>query len=126
MILIVNNHPQKLEGIFAMVNRLKHIPGALKARNNQNQSALLLACLFLPNMPFVARFIAEAMGEKDIPVNEVCICGKSVDLYTCRNSVCSCTVHLSSDIPIIHALLRQKSRTLLLLCLPCREVQVSS
>lgn len=71
MILIVNNHPQKLELIFAMVNRLKEISGALEARNAQNQSALLLACLFLPRSPFVARFIAEAMQEKDVPVNEV-------------------------------------------------------
>jgi hypothetical protein len=74
MILIVNNHPQKLECIFALVNTLKHISGALEARNVQNQSALLLACLFLPHMPFVARFIAEVMGEKDIPVNEVRVC----------------------------------------------------
>jgi hypothetical protein len=75
MILIVNYHPQKLEYIFAMVSRLKNIPGALEARNAQNQSALRLACLFLPRMPFVARFIAEVMSEKAVPINEVCICG---------------------------------------------------
>jgi hypothetical protein len=74
MILILN-HPEKLEYIFAMVNRFKNIPGALEARNCQNQSALFLACLYLPHMPFVARFIAEAVFEKSVAKNEVCICG---------------------------------------------------
>lgn len=72
--ILIYNCPEKLEYIFAMVNRLKNIPGALEARNSQNQSALLLACLALPHMPFVARFIAEAVFEKAVPVNEVCIC----------------------------------------------------
>jgi hypothetical protein len=74
MILIIN-HPEKLEYIFAMVNRLKNIPGALEARNLQNESALLLACFYLPHVPFVARFIAEAVFEKTAARNEVCICG---------------------------------------------------
>jgi hypothetical protein len=75
LIILIYNHPEKLEYIFAMVNRMKHIPGALEARNSQNQSALFLACLRLPHMPFVARFIAEALFEKSVPGNEVCICG---------------------------------------------------
>jgi hypothetical protein len=73
--ILISNHPKKLEYIFAMVNRLKNIPGALEARNFQNQSALLLACLCLPSMPFVARFIAEATFEKSVPRNEVCVYG---------------------------------------------------
>jgi hypothetical protein len=73
--ILIYNYPEKLEYIFAMVSRLKNIPGALEARNSQNQSALLLACLRLPHTPFVARFIAEAMFEKAVPMNEVCIYG---------------------------------------------------
>ncbi|XP_023727597.1 uncharacterized protein LOC111875517 isoform X2 [Cryptotermes secundus] len=71
LMILIYNHPEKLEYIFAMVNRLKNIPGALEARNSQNQSALLLACLGLPHMPFVARFIAEAVFEKAVSKNEV-------------------------------------------------------
>jgi len=78
MILTVNEHPHKLENIYVMVSRLKNIPGALVARNAQNQSALSLACLFLPNMPLVARFIAEVMLEKGLPVNEVSVCGSEL------------------------------------------------
>lgn len=70
MILIVNEHPHKLEKIYVMVSRLKNIPGALVARNAHNQSALSLACLFLHHMPLVARFIAEVMLEKGLLVNE--------------------------------------------------------
>jgi hypothetical protein len=75
MILIANEHPHKLEQIYVIVSRLKNIPGALVARNAQNQSALSLACLFLHHMPLVARFIAEVMLEKGLPVNEVSVYG---------------------------------------------------
>lgn len=71
MILLFKNYVHKLEYIFVMVNRIRHISGALEARNAQNQSALRLASLFLPRMPIVARFIAEVMRDKGIPVNEV-------------------------------------------------------
>ena len=78
MILIVNKCPHKLEQIYCMVSRLKNVPGALVARNAQNQSALNLACVFLHQMPFVARFIAEVMLEKGLPVNEVSVCGSEL------------------------------------------------
>jgi len=78
MILIVNEHPHKLEKIYVMVSRLKNIPGALVARNAHNQSALSLACLFLHHMPLVARFIAEVMLEKGLLVNEVSVCGSEL------------------------------------------------
>jgi hypothetical protein len=78
MILIANKHQHKLEQIYVMVNRLKNIPGALTARNAQNQSALHLACLFLHHMPLVARFIAEVMLEKGLLVNEVSVHGSEL------------------------------------------------
>jgi hypothetical protein len=84
MILIANEHPHKLEKIYVMVSRLKNIPGALVARNAQNQSALSLACLFLHHTPLVARFIAEVMLEKGLPVNEVSVCGSELACdYAC-------------------------------------------
>jgi hypothetical protein len=78
MILIANKHSHKLEKIYGMVSRLKNIPGALVARNAQNQSALSLACLFLHHMPLVTRFIAEVMMEKGLPVNEVSVRGSEL------------------------------------------------
>lgn len=78
MILIANKHSHKLEQIYVMVSRLKNISGALVARNAQNQSALSLACLFLHHMPFVARFIAEVMLDKGLPVNEVSVGGSEL------------------------------------------------
>ena len=75
MICIASKHPHKLEKIYVMVSRLKNISGALAARNAQNLSALNLACLFLHDMPLAARFIAEVMLEKGLPVNEVSVCG---------------------------------------------------
>ena len=85
MILIVNEHSQKMEYIYVMVSRLKNIPGALIARNALNQSALRLACLFLHHMPFVARFIAEVMLETGQPVNEV-----SVSWIVCAHAELAC------------------------------------
>jgi hypothetical protein len=81
MILIANEHQYKLETIYVMVSRLKNIPGALIARNAQNQSALSLACLLLHRMPLVARFIAEVMLEKGLPVNEVSVRGSELAYY---------------------------------------------
>jgi hypothetical protein len=83
MILIANEHEHKLEQIYVMVSRLKNIPGALIARNAQNQSALSLACLFLHDMPRVARFIAEVMLEKGLPVNEVSVRGSELAYNGC-------------------------------------------
>jgi hypothetical protein len=78
MILIANEHQHKLEQIYVMVSKLKNIPGALVARNAQNQSALSLSCLFLHHMPLVARFIAEVMLEKGLRVNEVSVHGSEL------------------------------------------------
>lgn len=84
MILLVNhNHPKTLEYLYAMVNRLKKIPGALQVRNNQQQSALLLACMFMNKQPVVARFIAEALLEQGAPVNEVYKKGNTLLHHLC-------------------------------------------
>ena len=85
MILIANEHQHKLEQIYVMVSMLKNISGALVARNAQNQSALSLASMFLHRTPFVARFIAEVMLEKGLPVNEVSVSG-SVCVCVCAHA----------------------------------------
>jgi len=100
MILVCNEHLHKLEQIYVMVSRLKNIPGALIARNAQNQSALSLACLFLHDMPLVARFIAEVMLEKGLPVNEVYDDGN-----TLLHMLCS---HGDSHVGILAELLSMK------------------
>jgi len=103
MILIVNDHPHKLEQIYVMVSRLKNIPGALVARNAQNQSALSLACLFLHNVPLVARFIAEVMLEQGLPVDEEYDEGNTLLHLLCAQG--------DSHVYVLAELLSMKDRT---------------
>lgn len=71
LIMIAHKLPKGLEYLYALVRRLMKIPGALAARNSQNHSALLLACMYMPNQPLVARFIAESLQNINHDLNEV-------------------------------------------------------
>ncbi|PSN46533.1 hypothetical protein C0J52_14843 [Blattella germanica] len=84
MIMIAKKLPNGYEYLYALVHRLEKIPAALAARNKQNQSALLLACLYMPDQPLVARFIADALQNVNYDFDEVYEDGNTIIHELCQ------------------------------------------
>ncbi|KAL0103219.1 hypothetical protein PUN28_017507 [Cardiocondyla obscurior] len=53
-----------------LVERLGNLPGALSMVNNRNEDALYLAAMNCPEMPYVAGYLAAAMLQKGININQ--------------------------------------------------------
>lgn len=70
MIHIANsNFPDKLEELYALVEKYKTIPGLLALRNKSDQSALYIACMVARNKAYVPKYIAEAMVDINCDLN---------------------------------------------------------
>ncbi|XP_011700625.1 PREDICTED: uncharacterized protein LOC105457580 [Wasmannia auropunctata] len=53
-----------------LVERLGNLPGALSMVNNRNEDALYLAAINCPEMPYVTGYLAAAMLQKGIDINQ--------------------------------------------------------
>ncbi|XP_012532836.1 uncharacterized protein LOC105834709 [Monomorium pharaonis] len=53
-----------------LVERLGNLPGALSMVNNRSQDALYLAAMNCPEMPYVTGYLAAAMLQKGIDINQ--------------------------------------------------------
>lgn len=53
-----------------LVERLGNLPGALSMVNNRNEDALYLAAMNCPEMPYVTGYLAAAMLQKGIDINQ--------------------------------------------------------
>lgn len=68
MIIVANKSDSQMEYIYAMVEKLRDIPGALSQKNNAGHSALYLACLEMCDEPIIAAYIAEALVEQNVDI----------------------------------------------------------
>lgn len=53
-----------------LVERLGNVPGALSMVNNRGEDALYLAAMNCPDMPYVVGYLAAAMLQKGIDINQ--------------------------------------------------------
>ncbi|XP_011862150.1 PREDICTED: uncharacterized protein LOC105558839 [Vollenhovia emeryi] len=56
--------------LVPLVERLGNLPGALSMVNNRNEDALYLAAMNCPEMPYVTGYLAAAMLQKGIDINQ--------------------------------------------------------
>ncbi|XP_024873087.1 uncharacterized protein LOC112455422 [Temnothorax curvispinosus] len=56
--------------LVPLVERLGNLPGALSMVNNRNEDALYLAAMNCPKMPYVTGYLAAAMLQKGIDINQ--------------------------------------------------------
>jgi len=56
--------------LVPLVERLGNLPGALSMVNSRNEDALYLAAMNCPEMPYVTGYLAAAMLQKGIEINQ--------------------------------------------------------
>ena len=56
--------------LVPLVERLGNLPSALSMVNNRNEDALYLAAMNCPEMPYVTGYLAAAMIQKGIDINQ--------------------------------------------------------
>lgn len=81
--------------LVPLVERLGNLPGALSMVNNRNEDALYLAAMNCPEMPYVTGYLAAAMLQKGIEINQR-LYHMHVSffmIHLLRESYCFCPVH---------------------------------
>lgn len=74
MLMCLVGNPEELARkkayLAPLVERLGNIPGALSMVNNRGEDALYLAAMNCPEMPYVTGYLAAAMLQKRIDINQ--------------------------------------------------------